>query len=136
MTPRTRRQFVQEVTIGSAAALLASRRQPLAPTASASQWRSRIGLELYTVRDLLATDYEGTLTKVAEIGYTAVEPTSYDNMSPKSDNGLSLIVQQAIPRQPGRKTMPSGSSPAGIVRTTMPRLMSMTEIVSSVMLAA
>ena len=36
----------------------------------------------------------------------------------------------------GTKTMPSGSSPAGIVRTTMPRLMSMTEMVSSPMLAA
>jgi sugar phosphate isomerase/epimerase len=84
MTPRTRRQFVQEVTMGSAAALLANRMQPLAAqTATASPWRSRIGLELYTVRDLLATDYEGTLAKVAEIGYTEVEPTSYNNMSPK-----------------------------------------------------
>jgi sugar phosphate isomerase/epimerase len=84
MTRRTRRQFVQEVTMGSAAALLASRMPPLAAqTPSASQWRSRIGLELYTVRDLLAADYEGTLAKVAEIGYTEVEPTSYNNMSPK-----------------------------------------------------
>jgi sugar phosphate isomerase/epimerase len=84
MTLRTRRQFVQEVAMGSAAALLASRMQPLAAqTASASKWRSRIGLELYTVRDLLATDYEGTLAKVAEMGYREVEPTSYNNMSPK-----------------------------------------------------
>ncbi len=84
MTPRTRRQFVREVTMGSAAALLASRMQPLGAQATpVSQWRSRIGLELYTVRDLLATDYEGTLAKVAEIGYTEVEPTSYNNMSPK-----------------------------------------------------
>jgi sugar phosphate isomerase/epimerase len=70
--------------MGGAAALLASRTQPLAAqTATTSPWRSRIGLELYTVRDLLATDYEGTLAKVAEIGYTEVEPTSYNNMSPK-----------------------------------------------------
>ena len=58
--------------------------QPLAAqTASASPWRSRIGLELYTVRDLLAADFEGTLAKVADIGYTEVEPTSYNNMAPK-----------------------------------------------------
>ena len=68
MTPRTRRQFVQDVTMGGAGALLASRMQPLAAqTASISQWKSRIGLELYTVRDLLATDYEGTLATVAEM---------------------------------------------------------------------
>jgi sugar phosphate isomerase/epimerase len=84
MIPRTRRQFVQEVTMASAATLLTSRMQPLAAqTASASPWRSRIGLELYTVRDLLATDYEGVLAKVADIGYTEVEPVSYNNMSPK-----------------------------------------------------
>ena len=68
MIPRTRRQFVRDVTMGTAAALLASRVQPLAAqTASASQWRSRIGLELYTVRDLLEADYEGTLAKVADM---------------------------------------------------------------------
>jgi sugar phosphate isomerase/epimerase len=32
-----------------------------------------IALQLYTVRDELAVDYVGTLQKVAEIGYTAVE---------------------------------------------------------------
>jgi sugar phosphate isomerase/epimerase len=32
-----------------------------------------VALQMYTVRDDLANDYEGTLRKVAEIGYTAVE---------------------------------------------------------------
>ena len=32
-----------------------------------------IALQLYTVRDELARDFEGTLRRVAEIGYTAVE---------------------------------------------------------------
>jgi sugar phosphate isomerase/epimerase len=48
-----------------------------------SPWRSRIGLEVYTVRDLLTKDFEGTLARVAEIGYTEIEPTSYNDMSPK-----------------------------------------------------
>ena len=85
MSTTTRRQFLQDVTVGGAAALAASRLQPLAArqAAGALPWRSRIGLEVYTVRDLLMKDYEGTLAKVAAIGYTEVEPTSYNNMSPK-----------------------------------------------------
>ncbi len=47
-------------------------------------WNKQIGLELYTVRDLLPKDYEGTLAKVAEIGYKEVEPaTNYAGMEPK-----------------------------------------------------
>jgi sugar phosphate isomerase/epimerase len=86
MTSRTRREFLHDVAIGSAAAIATDRVQPLAaqPASAGSPWRSRIGLELYTVRDLLATDYEGTLAKVASIGYTEVEPTTYNDMSPKA----------------------------------------------------
>jgi sugar phosphate isomerase/epimerase len=41
-------------------------------------------LELFTVRDLIQKDYEGTLAKVAEIGYKEVEPASgYAGLSPK-----------------------------------------------------
>jgi sugar phosphate isomerase/epimerase len=47
-------------------------------------WKNQIGLELYTVRDLLAKDYEGTLAKVAAIGYKEVEPaTDYAKMEPR-----------------------------------------------------
>ena len=104
MTLRTRRQFLREATAGSAAAVVASHVQPIAssqPTA-ASPWRSRIGLELYTVRDLM-TDYEGTLAKVAEIGYTEVEPTSYNNMSPKDFRAMLDRL---------KLTMPSTHAPA------------------------
>lgn len=84
MATSTRRQFLQNITVAGAAGFAATRIEPLAARqAAASPWRSRIGLELYTVRDLLATDYEGTLAKVAAMGYTEVEPTSYNNMSPK-----------------------------------------------------
>jgi sugar phosphate isomerase/epimerase len=52
---------------------------------AASEWKRQIGLELYTVRDLIAKDYEGTVAKVAEIGYKEVEPASngYANMEPR-----------------------------------------------------
>src|SRR3954453_14044079 len=52
-------------------------------------WKQQIGLELYTVRDLLPKDYEGILAKVAEIGYKEVEPADpYNNMQPKQYRAL------------------------------------------------
>jgi hypothetical protein len=82
---RTRRDFLQRLASGSAAALLLPRSEPLRAwqTAPTSPWSSRIGLELYTVRDLMASDFEGTIAKVAAIGYSEIEPTSYNNMSPR-----------------------------------------------------
>ena len=51
---------------------------------AAADWKKQPGLELYTVRDLTAKDYEGTVAKVAEIGYKEVEPaTDYAKMEPK-----------------------------------------------------
>src|SRR5918992_3447033 len=38
----------------------------------------RIGLALYTVRDLTSRDYERTLRQVAEIGYRDVDMYIYD----------------------------------------------------------
>lgn len=43
----------------------------------------RVGLELYTVRGLMARDFEGTLARVAEIGYREVEFAGYHGRSPK-----------------------------------------------------
>jgi sugar phosphate isomerase/epimerase len=42
-----------------------------------------VGLELYTVRNELAKDVEGTLKKVAQIGYTEIETGSYYGKTPK-----------------------------------------------------
>ena len=36
-----------------------------------------IALQLYTVRDALAQDFEGTVRRVAEIGYAGVEPAGF-----------------------------------------------------------
>jgi sugar phosphate isomerase/epimerase len=43
----------------------------------------RVGLQLYTVRDLMKQDFEGTLAKVAQIGYKEVEFAGYFGKSPK-----------------------------------------------------
>ena len=49
------------------------------------------------MRDRLTADYEGTLAKVAEIGYTEVEPTSYNNMSPKEFRAMLDRLKLTVP---------------------------------------
>ena len=36
-------------------------------------WKEKVGLQLYSVRENLEKDFEGTLRKVKEMGYSAVE---------------------------------------------------------------
>ncbi len=49
---------------------------------------SRIGVQLYTVRDEMQRDFEGTLAKVAAIGYREVEFAGYFDQSPKAIRGM------------------------------------------------
>ena len=42
-----------------------------------------VGVQLYTVRDAMKTDFEGTIAKVAAIGYKEVEFAGYFGRSPK-----------------------------------------------------
>ncbi|MEO6527660.1 MAG: sugar phosphate isomerase/epimerase [Gemmatimonadaceae bacterium] len=82
-----RRSFLTQMAIGGAAVIAAGCSRSAmssvgsAGTASAPlDWRERIGLQLYTVRDLTAKDYPGTLLRVAQIGYRQVQTTgSYGN---------------------------------------------------------
>jgi len=53
-----------------------------AATSSATS-PNMIGLQLYTVRDQLQTDFEGTLAKVAQIGYKNMEFAGYYNRTPE-----------------------------------------------------
>src|SRR5260370_33515562 len=43
----------------------------------------RVGLQLYTVRDLMKKDFEGTIAKVAQVGYKEVEFAGYFGKSPQ-----------------------------------------------------
>lgn len=47
-----------------------------------------IGLQLYTVADQLRTDFEGTIEKVAQIGYQQVEFAGYSNKTPEQVRAL------------------------------------------------
>jgi sugar phosphate isomerase/epimerase len=50
---------------------------------AATHQLDRIGVELYTVREMMKTDVPGTLAKVAAIGYKEVEFAGYFDHSPK-----------------------------------------------------
>jgi len=47
-----------------------------------------VGLQLYTVRDAMKSDFEGTIAKVAQIGYKEVEFAGYFDHSPKDVKAL------------------------------------------------
>src|SRR6266700_5954091 len=61
---------------------------------AASQHRiEKIGLELYTVRDLLKKDFEGTLAKAAKIGYKEVEFAGYLNVLPNVNPPVKRVKE-------------------------------------------
>src|SRR4051794_27255742 len=79
-----RRTFLKNLAVSTGALTLTDL---MAQTGT--DWKKRMGLELYTVRDIMPKDYEGTLAKVAEIGYKEVEAADpYNNMEPKQYRAL------------------------------------------------
>lgn len=72
-----RREFVQ--TMAGAGLAIACTGISRAPRAARLD---KIGIQLYTVRDQMKADFEGTLARVAEIGYKEVEFAGYFNHSP------------------------------------------------------
>jgi sugar phosphate isomerase/epimerase len=82
-----RRAFLKGVTAMGGVAVLGGRfgvpARFVAPGLfGASAWIDQAGLQLFTVRDQIAKDFEGTLAAVAAAGYKEVEPTSYGGKTP------------------------------------------------------
>ncbi len=72
-----RRDFVQTMAgAGLAIACGGARRAPSAARID------KIGIQLYTVRDQMKADFEGTLARIAEIGYKEVEFAGYFDHTP------------------------------------------------------
>jgi sugar phosphate isomerase/epimerase len=69
----------RRVFLGHVSAQLAA-----AGLVKAAQGKSieRLGVQLYTVRDLMAKDFDGTLARVAALGYKEVEFAGYFKRSP------------------------------------------------------
>ena len=77
-----RRTFIES---SFAAGVLAS--LPTSALAAAHQIE-KVGVQLYTVRSLMKTDFTGTIAKVASIGYKEVEFAGYFDHSPKDIRAL------------------------------------------------
>jgi len=87
-----RRTFI-ETSI--AAAVLASR----PAWAAEAHQIDRVGLQLYTVRDLMKKDFEGTIAKVAQVGYKEVEFAGYFGKSPQDVRKILDTNQLASPSE-------------------------------------
>jgi sugar phosphate isomerase/epimerase len=77
MIHTSRRTCLKALSATVAAAVTGSIRLNAAPL------NMPIGLQLYTVRDLLPKDFDGTLAKVRSAGYTEVEAAGYYGRSAK-----------------------------------------------------
>ena len=85
----TRRSFLKTTALFSAGALAAP-----ALSSFITAGKPTIGLQLYTVRDAMKADPNGTLAKVAQIGYNSLEGATYTgtgkfyDMDPKTFAGV------------------------------------------------
>ncbi len=83
----TRREFSKAILAAAAAASLPSvLSTSCGPGGKLTQ--KYVALQLYTVRDLAEVDFGGTLQKVAEIDYDAVEFAGFGGLSAKQVNKL------------------------------------------------
>jgi sugar phosphate isomerase/epimerase len=92
----SRRVFLSATGSGLLSMSSIYRHTSLFPLPSSLSRIPKVGLQLYTVRDLLKADFEGTLKKVAAIGYQEVELTDFFGHAPadvkKMLDGLGLTA--------------------------------------------
>ena len=79
-----RRNFLQTAATVGAATLFTSR----FGWAAGEHKIDKVGVQLYTVRDLMKDDFEGTIAKVAQIGYKEVEFAGYFGRTPQQVRAL------------------------------------------------
>ena len=124
---KSRRTFLRGAASVGLAATTGFARSLLAQPATA-KWAKQIGIELYTVRDEMDKDFEGTLAKVAQLGYKEVEPANgYNNMTPAAFRkmldryGLSAPSTHSSPViGPGLEKELEGFQMMGIMYTAVP----------------
>ena len=80
---QSRREFLRR-----ASALGVSTIIPLETALAQSRKVDRVGLQLYTLRQEMAADFEGTLQKVAELGYKEMQFAGYYGRSPQQVSDL------------------------------------------------
>ena len=80
-----RRTFLETATTAAAATLLTSR----LGWAAGEHKIEKVGVQLYTVRDQMKADFDGTIAKVAQIGYKEVEFAGYFGRTPSRSAPLA-----------------------------------------------
>ena len=81
MTTQTRRSFL--ATLGAAALGVAATDADAATTILLKRRKlDKVGIQLYSVRDLMKADMPGTLARVAAVGYKEVEFAGYFDRTP------------------------------------------------------
>lgn len=97
---KTRRSFLKISAAGAVGAIALG---PMACTSAAVDKKSfGVGLQLYTIRDAIANDLQGSLKKVSDLGYKNLEMASYADgkfygMAPKEfrkmveDLGMKIV---------------------------------------------
>ncbi|HWJ48802.1 MAG TPA: twin-arginine translocation signal domain-containing protein, partial [Candidatus Udaeobacter sp.] len=68
-----RRTFLKTASTAAAVSLLPTRFL----WAAGEHKIDKVGVQLYTVRDLMKNDFDGTIAKVAQVGYKEVEFAGY-----------------------------------------------------------
>jgi len=86
-----RRTFIESSLAAGALASLPTK------TLGAAYRIEKVGVQLYTVRDAMKADFDGTLGKVAAIGYKEVEFAGYFNHSPKDVRAILDKVGLSAP---------------------------------------
>lgn len=99
-----RRSFVKKLMLG--AAVSACLPEPRA--AFAKRKLSKVGVQLYTVRRELETDFEGTLAKVAALGYREVEFAGYYGRTPAQVKAVLARNNLAAPSAHFQSVVSSG----------------------------
>src|SRR5262245_11812627 len=79
----TRRTFLGHVASSPLIPVAADLSRRSGDAAKAEHKIDKLGLQLYTVRDQIGKDFEGTLAKVAAAGYREVEFAGYFEHTPK-----------------------------------------------------
>ena len=75
---QSRRHFLKQSSVASVLAF-----SPSMAIQAQNRKVSRIGLQLYSLRNEMAADFEGTLQKVAELGYKEMQFAGYHGRSPE-----------------------------------------------------
>jgi sugar phosphate isomerase/epimerase len=82
MIQLSRRHFVQSLCAAGAASPVIAGCATAQPAPFFQRQNTPIGIQLYTLGDLLTKDFDGTIAKVAQIGYKTVETPSYMGKTP------------------------------------------------------